>query len=91
MRRWREVSFAHSPDWRRRTLLRAWARLALHPSAYHFAARLVARTLGVLGRRRGAFSRLPLAGRWTRERDFPAPQGATFQELWRRRRRGVSA
>ena len=38
--------------------------------------------LGALGRRRGAFRRLPLAGGWTRHRDLAAPQGRTFQALW---------
>ena len=71
-------------------MLRAWAWLALHPRAYHLAAGTIAATLGALGRRRGAFARLPFAGRWTRDRDFPAPQGATFQELWSRSRRGES-
>jgi len=30
---------------------------------------------------------LPFASGWTHHRDFPAPQGATFQAQWRRRRR----
>ena len=38
-----------------------------------------------------AFAALPLAGGWTGSRDFPAPQGATFQALWRAaRKRSVS-
>jgi len=43
------------------------------------AMRLLAR----IGRRRGRFAWLPFAGGWTRGRDFPAPQGATFQSRWR--------
>jgi len=29
--------------------------------------------------------RLPLASGWTRHRDLPAPQGATFQAQWKKR------
>ena len=42
--------------------------------------------LGRLGRRRGRFRSLPLAGGWTDTRDLPAPQGDTFQQAWQRRR-----
>jgi L-lactate dehydrogenase complex protein LldF len=45
------------------------------------------RALWWLGRSRGRFSRLPLAGGWTKYRDFPAPQGATFQSQWKARQR----
>jgi len=86
LRRWRQRSFGVA-TWRQRALLRAWAKLASNPRAYHGAARLIAALLGRLGRARGAFRRLPLAGRWTRHRDMPAPQGPTFQHLWARRRR----
>ena len=37
------------------------------------------------GGARGRFSWLPLAGGWTRYRDFPAPQGETFQSRWKHR------
>jgi L-lactate dehydrogenase complex protein LldF len=39
--------------------------------------------LGLLGRRQGSFYNLPLAGGWTATREMPAPEGRTFQELWR--------
>jgi len=86
MRRWRERAFA-SGSWRQRGMLRAWALLAAHPRAYHLMARLAVATLHLLARGRGAFSRLPFADRWTRTRDFPAPQGHTFQRLWARQQR----
>jgi L-lactate dehydrogenase complex protein LldF len=35
-------------------------------------------SLGLLGRKRGRLSRLPLAGGWTGGRDLPAPEGDTF-------------
>ena len=30
--------------------------------------------------------KLPLAEGWTQNRDFPAPQGKTFHQLWKERR-----
>ena len=34
------------------------------------------------------FRWLPFAGSWTEARDFPAPQGQTFQSLWAKQERG---
>ena len=36
---------------------------------------------------RGRFKSLPLAGGWTGHRDFPAPEGKTFMELWAERKK----
>jgi len=71
---------------RTRWALAAWAWVARRPALYHRLAALGVRALGLLGRRRGAFRRLPLAGGWTQVRDLPAPQRETFQRAWRRRR-----
>jgi len=60
-----------------------WSFLARRPALYHFVAGVLARVLGAAGSRRGRFRRLPLAGGWTAGRDFPAPQGRTFQAAWR--------
>jgi L-lactate dehydrogenase complex protein LldF len=46
------------------------------------------RSLAWLGRDKGRFTSLPLAGGWTEFRDFPAPQGQTFQQQWKSRRAG---
>ncbi|MCW5699507.1 MAG: DUF3390 domain-containing protein, partial [Rhodospirillales bacterium] len=62
--------------------LRAWAFLAQRPALYHLATRIKAGVLGALGRRRGRFKSVPLAGGWTEARDMPAPQGRTFQQQW---------
>jgi len=86
LRRWRTRSFAEA-TFSERVLLRAWAALARHPGAYHRAARCLAALLGRLGRAHGALRTLPLTERWTRHRDLPAPQGATFQHLWAQRRK----
>jgi L-lactate dehydrogenase complex protein LldF len=87
MRRWREVSLAQPGSRRNRALLRAWAFLAERPRAYRLVVRPIIAALGALGAAAGAFRSLPFAGRWTRHRDFPAPSGRTFQDLWARQQR----
>ena len=65
----------------------AWAWLVRRPALYRLATGLGIRVLGRVGRRRGRFTRMPLAGGWTAARDLPAPEGATFHALWRKGRR----
>jgi L-lactate dehydrogenase complex protein LldF len=86
MRDYREREWANrlSPP-AARLGLGLWAFLAKRPVLYHLAAGLMARGLGWLGRRRGSFYNLPLAGGWTGTREMPAPQGWTFQEMWHSR------
>lgn len=86
MRHWREESFERRvtpvvP----RTLMEAWAFVARHPRLYGLGARLAARILKALGRD-GKIVSLPLGSGWTDGRDFPAPEGRTFQEMWSARR-----
>ncbi|MDD3518728.1 MAG: lactate utilization protein B, partial [Chromatiales bacterium] len=69
---------------RTRLALRAWALLARRPRLYRQVMNLGMRLLAGLGRRHGRFTRLPFAGGWTAARDFPAPQGASFQTQWRK-------
>lgn len=90
MRHWREQEFAQgltAPAFRRG--LGLWAWFARRPRIYHLLGRFAVAMLGAAGRRKGRFSRLPFAGAWTRDRDFPAPQGRTFQQLWAESQRGV--
>lgn len=68
--------------------LAAWAFLAKRPRLYRPLMASAMAVLGRLGRKRGRFKRLPLAGGWTRVRDLPAPEGQTFQNAWRKARRG---
>ncbi len=83
MRRWREREFErHLTPLPMRSGLRTWAFAALRPRLYRLAVRAPLRVLGWLGRRRGRFGRLPLAGGWTRHRDLPAPAGRTFLDRW---------
>ncbi|MEI9902124.1 MAG: lactate utilization protein LutB domain-containing protein [Hyphomicrobium sp.] len=88
MRGWREKDFAAPDERRSRALLRAWTFLARRPRAYRLAARLVAAGLARMAGATGRLARLPFGARWTRQRDFPAPEGRTFQDLWARRQRG---
>ncbi len=90
MRHWREREFErHLAPKALRYGLALWAFFAKRPGLYHFGTGLKARLLGALGRRRGRFARLPLADGWTRHRDFPAPEGKTFHQLWAERERGA--
>jgi len=66
---------------------RAWGWVAQRPGLYAFATRWAARVLRVLGGGARRIHRLPGASGWTRERDFPAPQGPTFRDLYRKTRR----
>ena len=87
MRHWREKEFEGriGPAGFRRGL-RLWAFFARRPGLYRLGARVGMRLLALLGGARGRFRTLPLAGGWTGSRDFPAPEGETFQARWQRER-----
>jgi L-lactate dehydrogenase complex protein LldF len=88
MRSWREREFErHLSPATVRGGLAFWAFFAKRPALYGLATALASRVLWLFGRSGGRFRRLPFATGWTRHRDFPAPQGATFQAQWRRRKR----
>ncbi|MGF6691660.1 L-lactate dehydrogenase complex protein LldF [Metapseudomonas resinovorans] len=67
--------------------LRLWGALARRPAFYRFASAMLAQILRRVAGSRGRLRRLPLAGAWTAERDMPAPQGATFQQLWEKQQK----
>ena len=77
MRHWREREFEkHLTPGAVRSGLGVWAFLARRPALYRRLTGLgISPALGALGRRRGRFKSLPLAGGWTKYRDLPAPQG----------------
>jgi L-lactate dehydrogenase complex protein LldF len=88
MRSWREREFErHLSPATVRSGLAFWAFFAKRPRLYGLATSIAARSLALIGRRKGRFGWLPLARGWTRYREFPAPQGATFQAQWKARRR----
>ncbi len=87
MRHWREREFErHLSPVPVRLGIGFWAFAARRPKLYRFVTSWQARLLGYFGRARGRFDALPLVRGWTRHRDFPAPQGKTFHQLWAERR-----
>lgn len=84
LRDWRQADLCQPTSWRARMLLGAWAFLAARPRLYGVVASIGARLLAFAGRNGRSLRRLPFAKGWTRDRDFPVPQGRTFQELYAR-------
>jgi L-lactate dehydrogenase complex protein LldF len=72
--------------WSERLALKAWAWVALRPALYAFGTRLAVRYLRWLAEGGDRIRVLSPAPAWTEGRDFPAPQGLTFRELYRQRR-----
>ncbi|MDD5174796.1 MAG: LutB/LldF family L-lactate oxidation iron-sulfur protein [Sterolibacterium sp.] len=80
---------AHLRPFGERLGLRAWAWLALHPALYALATRIGVRYLLWLardGKRNDRIRVLGVAPEWTLGRDFPAPEGKTFRELYAARK-----
>jgi L-lactate dehydrogenase complex protein LldF len=71
-----------SGRWRTGMKLHTW--LARQPRLYQALTGLGIRVLNFLGRRRGVLSRLPGAGGWMSQREFPAPQRGTFMQQYAR-------
>ena len=84
MRKWRTEEFEAGGGLSHmaRLAMKAWGALARRPAVYRFTMGLMTRALALAGQRRGAFAWLPFAGGWTSHRDFPAPQGQSFQSAW---------
>lgn len=90
MRHWREREFErHLTPATVRSGLRLWGFFARRPALYRLATRAAMGALAFAGRQRGRFSWLPMSKGWTKYRDFPAPQGETFQARWKRERQGA--
>jgi len=83
LRKLREKQMQRGMKSRRETfMLKAWAWLALHPKIYALASRIGVRMMHLMGGREKLIHTLPGAGGWTDGRDFPAPSGKTFRELY---------
>ncbi len=70
-----------------RIALKIWAWVASQPALYALGARLGVRYLNWLAEGRDRIAMLGLAPEWTLGRDFPAPEGKTFRELYAMRRK----
>ncbi|HEX2510352.1 MAG TPA: LutB/LldF family L-lactate oxidation iron-sulfur protein [Microvirga sp.] len=87
MRHWREREFErHLSPATIRFGLRLWGFFARRPALYRLSTRAAMRALALIGRDRGRFKWLPFSKGWTRHRDFPVPEGETFQQRWARQR-----
>jgi len=85
LRKLRERQMESGMKSRQETLmLKAWAWLALHPKIYALATRIGVRVMHLMGGREKLIHTLPGAEGWTDGRDFPAPTGKTFRELYKR-------
>ena len=90
LRKLRERQFERGlRPWYEKAALAGWGWVARNPSIYRLGARMAARVLRWMGGERGMIRSLPLASGWTDQRDFPAPSGKTFMELYRQRQRGA--
>ena len=90
MRHWREREYEkHLSPATVRYGIGFWAFFAKRPRLYQFATRWAMRALANRGFGRGRFKSLPLAGGWTKFRDFPAPEGKTFQQMWAERKKAA--
>ena len=70
-----------------RLALRLWAWVAQRPKLYALGTRFAARFLRMLGGGDRMVSHLPLAGGWTKGREFPSGPGRTFRELYAARKK----
>ena len=87
LRHWREKEFErHLQPKAMRWGLGLWAFFAKRPKLYRKATAIAARVLANQAHGKGRLAKVPLASGWTDMRDFPAPQGKTFQQLWKERR-----
>ena len=87
MRHWRAVEYARGLAPRSITAgLGVWAFAAKRPALYRFGASVMAWFLRLTGRG-GTVHALPLMKGWFAVRDFPVPQGKTFQAQWKARGR----
>ena len=68
-------------------MLKVWAWLALHPSFYALTTKAGVRLMSLFGGKEKLFHSLPGASGWTDGRDFPAPAGRTFRELYKQEKR----
>ena len=78
----------HLRPWTERIALKAWAFVANCPTLYGLGTWLGVRYLKWLAGGQKSIPVLGTAPEWTKGRDFPAPEGKTFRELYAERKTG---
>jgi L-lactate dehydrogenase complex protein LldF len=90
MRDYRAIQFKQKyTSWAARTSIKAWAWLAKKPKLYASITSFMASSLKTLNKitgNKGYFKHLLGAGGWTKFRNFPAPEGETFQSQYRKQK-----
>lgn len=72
--------------WFERVAFRLWAWVASCPTLYGIGTRFAVRYLKWLASGKQSIPVLGTAPEWTKGRDFPAPEGKTFREMYAQRR-----
>ncbi len=86
LRKLRERQFEQGlKPWYEVAALKIWGWFARRPALYALATRFQARVLKAMAGEQGMIRSLPFGGGWTDQRDFPAPEGKTFRELYKAR------
>ncbi|WP_455365680.1 LutB/LldF family L-lactate oxidation iron-sulfur protein [Kaarinaea lacus] len=78
-----QIHQQHLNSTQSRWALTLWAYIARHPRFYHWITKYMMALLHRLAVKHQRFNRLPFADAWTKQRDFPAPQGSTFMSTVR--------
>ena len=73
--------------WSEQIALQVWAWVARRPALYALGTKIGVRYLKWLAGGKDRIRLLGVAPGWTQGRDFPAPQGETFRELYARGKR----
>ncbi|MCW5606066.1 MAG: iron-sulfur cluster-binding protein [Burkholderiales bacterium] len=88
MRKLRERQFDQGlKPWPEKLGLALWGWAAQRPTLYAMLAKIGARVLARMGGRDKIVHRLPFGGGWTGGRDLPVPEGRTFRELYRSKKK----
>lgn len=88
MRKLREKQFERGlKPWPEKLGLMLWGWVARQPALYAMLSGIGARMLAWMGGAEKLIHHLPLGRGWTGGRDLPAPQGKTFREMYRQRKK----